>query len=94
MQILAIVTWFSDRELLSPADHDCSAEQTVTLVTSTTFFDVVSQSSSSSSASSATSDVGDLLKTVATSTELELVVDALTDEDKHHTVTALFRPSN
>ena len=34
---------FSDRELLSPAsptDHDCSAEQTVTIVTSTTFSDV------------------------------------------------------
>ena len=65
----------------------------MTLVTSTTFSDVVSQPSSSSSASSAISDVGDLLKTVATSKDLELVVDALTDEEKHHTLTAHFRPS-
>ena len=88
---------FSDRELLfpaSPADHDCSAEQIVTLVTSTTFSDEVSQPSSSSSAYSAISDVGDLLKTVATSKRLELVLDALTNEEKHNTLTAHFRPSN
>ena len=78
----------------SPADHDCSAEQTVILMTSTTFSDIVSQSSSCSSASSAISDVGDLLTTVATSMELELVMDALTNEKKHHTLTAHFRPSN
>ena len=53
---------FLDRELLSPAspaDHDCIAEQTVTLVTSATLSDVVSQAGSSSSASGAISDIGD-----------------------------------
>ena len=70
---------FLDRELLFPAGDECSAEEAVTLVTSLTVSSV-SQPSSSSSASGAISDVGDLLKTVATSNELELVVDALTSE--------------
>ena len=68
---------FSDRELLSPAspaNHDCSAEQTVTLVTLITLSDLVSRASSSSSASNAISDVGDLLITVVTRKELELIV--------------------
>ena len=77
---------FPDRELLSPAGDECSAEEAVTLVTSPTL-STFSQPSSSSSASGDISDVGDLLKTVATSKELELVVDALTDEEKHHILT-------
>ena len=88
---------FSDSKLLSPASpagDECSAVQTVTLVKSPTLSDVASQPSSSSSASGAISDIGDLLKTVATtSRELELVVDTLTDEEKHHILTAHFRPS-
>ena len=77
---------FPDRELLSPAGDECSAEEAETLVTSPTL-STVSQPSSSSSASGAISDVGDLLKTVATSKDLELVVNALTDEKKHHILT-------
>ena len=76
------------RELLSPAGDECSAEEAVTLVTSTTL-STVSLPSSSSSVSGATciSDVIDLLKTVATIKELEIVVNALTDEEKHYILT-------
>jgi len=82
-----------DREL-SPACDECSDVQpAVTRVTSPTRSDVVSQASPSSSASGAISDVGDLLKTAATSKELELLVDALTDEEKHQILTGHFRPS-
>ena len=52
---------FPDRELLSPAGDECSAEKAVTLVTSP-ILSTVSQSSSFSSASDAIPDVGDLLE--------------------------------
>ena len=77
---------FPDHELLSPAGDECSAEEAVTLMTSPTL-STVSQPSSSSSVFGAILDIGDLLKTVATSKELELVVDALTNEEKHHILT-------